>query len=259
MKNQNAIITGSTSGIGLAMAQVLASHGVNLVLNGLGNSEEIEKIRQSLEKQYKIKAIYHGADMTKPHEIQDMVASSLAKFGKIDILINNAGVQHVNRIEEFPENKWDWVIAINLSAAFHATKAILPSMQKNNFGRIINVASVHGLVASPDKSAYIAAKHGIIGLTKATALENAKQNITCNAICPGVVMTPLVEKQINDRAREKSISVADALEEMFLQKQPNKRAIPSEHIGNAILVFLGVASSSITGISLPVDGGWTAQ
>ncbi len=256
---KNAIITGSTSGIGLAMAQALAQDGYNIVLNGLGDANAIEKTRQTIENLGKTQIFYHHANMTKPNEISDMVQFAMQKLGRVDLLINNAGVQHINRVEEFPHEKWDFVLAINLSAAFHAIKACLPAMQAQNYGRIVNVASVHGLVASPDKAAYIAAKHGLVGLTKAVALENATYNITCNAICPGVVMTDLVQKQVEQRAQTQNISFAEALEDMFLKKQPSKRAVEASHLGEAIKVFLGPAGSSINGTTLAVDGGWTAQ
>ena len=259
LKGKSAIVTGSTSGIGLGIAHVLAAEGVNIMLNGFGDAAEIEKIRKDTETKFGVKVSYSGADMSKPEQIRAMVGQSISDFGALDILVNNAGIQFTARAEDFPEEKWDAILAINLSSAFHAIKAALPSMQKNNFGRIINIASVHGLIASKEKAPYVAAKHGIVGLTKVIALENAESNITCNAICPGWVLTPLVQKQIDDRAAKEGISVEVASKELLSEKQPSLRFATPEQMGAAVVFLCGVAGSAITGVSLPIDGGWTAR
>ncbi len=259
LTGKTALITGSTSGIGLGVVQALAAQGANIVINGLGDASEIEKTRQSIETDYKVKAIYDGADMTKPEQIRQMCENAVAQFGAVDILVNNAGIQFVSPIDEFPEEKWDAIIAINLNSAFHTTKACLPGMKKKGWGRIINIASAHGLVASPFKSAYIAAKHGLIGMTKTIALETATQNITCNAICPGYVNTPLVQNQIRDQAKVHGISEAEVVEKIMMQPQPTKKFVEIDQLG-ALAVFLcSDAAANITGTSLPVDGGWTAR
>lgn len=255
MTRMTAIVTGSTSGIGLGIARRLAQEGMNILLNGFGEAGEIENLRQSLEREYAVRVLHHGADMRKPDEIREMVESA----GPVDILVNNAGIQHVARLENFPDGKWDDIIAINLSSAFHASKAVLPGMQKNKFGRIINIASVHGLVASKEKSAYVAAKHGLVGLTKVIALENATQGITCNAICPGFVLTPLVQKQIDDRAKERSIGTAEASKSLLLEKQPALDFVTTEQIGDMVAYLCSPAAERITGTALPIDGGWSAQ
>lgn len=259
LKGKSAIVTGSTSGIGLGIAHVLASAGANIVMNGFGDAAAIEAERNDIEKKYGVKCVYSAADMTKPEQIRDMVKLCETHFGAADILVNNAGIQFTARTEAFPEEKWDAVIAINLSSAFHAMKAVLPGMQARNFGRIINIASVHGLVASKEKLPYVAAKHGIVGMTKVVALENATANITCNAICPGWVLTPLVQKQIDDRAAKEGISPEAASKALVSEKQPSQRFATPEQIGAAIAFLCSEAGSSITGISLPIDGGWTAQ
>jgi 3-hydroxybutyrate dehydrogenase len=253
LKARAAIVTGSTSGIGLGIARRLAQDGVRIMLNGFGDAKEIEALRKSLH------AEYHPADMKRPEEIRAMVAAAEKAFGGVDILVNNAGIQHVARVENFPEEKWDEVLAINLSAAFHACKAALPFMQKNKFGRIVNIASAHGLVASKEKSAYIAAKHGMIGLTKVIALENATQGITCNAICPGWVLTPLVQKQIDAKAAAQGISVAEASKALLAEKQPAMDFVTTEQIGEMVAYLCSDAARLITGTALPMDGGWTAQ
>ena len=259
LSGKTAIVTGSTSGIGLGMARKLAAAGANIVLNGFGEADEIEKIRQALEKDFAIKAVYHPADMRKPAEISDLVGTAEKKFGTVDILVNNAGIQFVSRIEDFPEDKWADIIAINLSAAFHATKAALPGMQKRKWGRILNVASVHGLVASLEKSAYVAAKHGIVGLTKVTALENAQLGITCNAICPGFVHTPLVQKQVDARAEKLGLSNAAAIQSLVGEKHEILDFVTVEQLGDLAVFLCSDAARMMTGITLHVDGGWTAQ
>ncbi len=259
LTGKTALITGSTSGIGLGIAHALAQQGINVVINGLGDTSEIEKTRAEIETKYKVKAIYDGADMTKPEQIRKMCEGAVTQFGAVDILVNNAGIQFVSPIDEFPEEKWDAIIAINLNSAFHTTKACLPGMKKKGWGRVINIASAHGLVASPFKSAYIAAKHGMIGMTKTIALETATQNITCNAICPGYVNTPLVQNQIKDQAKVHGISEAEVVEKIMMQPQPTKKFVEVDQLG-ALAVFLcSDAASNITGTSLPVDGGWTAR
>jgi 3-hydroxybutyrate dehydrogenase len=259
LKNKNAIITGSTSGIGLAIARVLAEQGCNIVVNGMGDKAVIDGIVNDLTNQFKIKAFYSAADMTKPAEIRQMVADCESKFGSADILVNNAGIQFTAAVEEFPEDKWDAIIAINLSAAFHGIKAAVPVMKKNNYGRIINIASVHGLVGSAHKAAYVAAKHGIVGLTKVVALETAEANITCNAICPGWVHTPLVQKQIEDKSKEGNISIDQATKNLLGEKQPNQKFIRPESIGAMITFLCDDNGEAMTGEIITFDGGWTAQ
>ena len=259
LTNKNAIVTGSTSGIGLGIARKLAAAGANVLLNGLGDAQEIEKTRKEMEAEFGVRVAYHNADMRKPAEIADMVAKAEAHFGQLDILVNNAGIQHVARIDNFPDDKWADIIAINLSAAFYATRAALPGMQARQSGRIINIASVHGLVASRDKSAYVAAKHGVVGLTKVTALENATAGITCNAICPGFVLTPLVQKQLDARAAEKGLTPQGAIENLLGEKQPALEFVTVEQLGDLAVYLCGDAARLMTGICLPVDGGWSAQ
>lgn len=259
LKDKNAIVTGSTSGIGLAVAYALAKQGCNIMLNGFGDKAVIDKEVADIRQKFGVKVEYSPADMTKPDEIAGMVALCEKSFGSVDILVNNAGIQHTAPVAEFPEEKWDAIIAINLSSAFHSVKAALPSMQKNNFGRIVNIASVHGLVASTNKAAYVAAKHGIVGLTKVIALENAEANITCNAICPAWVHTPLVQKQIEDKAKEQNISIDEATGRLLGEKQPNKRFIKPEQIGEFIVFICGDNGGSMTGEILTMSGGWLAQ
>lgn len=254
-----ALVTGSTSGIGLGIARALAAAGANVALNGFGTVEEIGRAKSAIESDYGVKTIYSAADMTSPDAIAAMVAVTLRDLGRLDVLVNNAGIQHVAPLDQFPVAKWDQILAINLSSAFHTTRLALPAMRKQKFGRIINVASAHGLVASPFKAAYVTAKHGIVGLTKVAALETAEEGITCNAICPGYVYTPLVEAQIDGQAKAHGISRDQVIRDVLLAQQPNKRFATVEEIG-ALAVFLASeAAASITGIALPVDGGWTAH
>jgi 3-hydroxybutyrate dehydrogenase len=259
LKSYASIITGSTSGIGLGVATALAAEGANIMLNGFGDAAEIEKTRAGLESRFGVKVLYHGADMTKPADIRDMIASANAAFGKVDILVNNAGIQHVAPIEEFPEEKWDAIMAINLSSAFHAIKAAFGGMKARKFGRIINMASAHALVASPFKSAYVAAKHGLYGLTKTVALEGAEFGVTCNAICPGYVKTPLVEKQIPDTAKARGMTEEEVIRKVILDAQPTKKFVTVEDVA-ALAVFLaGPNSGSMTGAAYQIDGGWVAH
>ena len=254
-----SLVTGSTSGIGLGIARALAEAGSAVVLNGLGVATEITRTREQIAADFGVKVGYSPADMTRPSSITEMIDATLAEHGRLDVLVNNAGIQHVAPLEQFPADKWDAILAINLSSAFHATRAVLPSMRRNGFGRIINIASAHGLVASPYKAAYVAAKHGVVGLTKVTALETAEDGITCNAICPGYVYTPLVEAQIDSQAKAHGISRDKVIRDVLLAQQPNKRFASVEELG-ALTVFLASeAAASITGIALPVDGGWTAH
>jgi len=259
LKGKSAIVTGSTSGIGLGIARAMAQGGADILLNGLGDMAEIEKTRLGLQEEFGVRVFYHNADMRKPDDIRAMVAAGEKAFGKVDILVNNAGIQHVARIENFPDDKWADIVAINLSAAFYATKAALPGMQARGWGRIVNIASAHGLVASKEKSAYVAAKHGIVGLTKVTALENAESGITCNAICPGWVLTPLVQKQIDDRAAAQGISKDEAARHLLGEKQPAMQFVTTEQLGAFAVYLASDEARLITGAALPVDGGWTAQ
>jgi len=259
LKNKNAVITGSTSGIGLGLAEALAHAGCNIMLNGLGDTTEIEQTRASLEKRSGVKVLFNGANMLKPEEIDGLIEQTEADLGGLDILINNAGIQHVSPIEDFPPEKWQAIIGINLSSAFFTTRAAVPKMKARGWGRIINLASAHALVASPFKCAYVAAKHGIAGLTKTVALELAEHNITANAICPGYVLTPLVEKQIPDTAKARGITEEEVKRDVLLAAQPTKEFATTEQIG-ALAVFLcSDAAESMTGAMIPVDGGWTAQ
>jgi len=254
-----SLVTGSTSGIGLGIARALAEAGSAVVLNGLGVATEIARTRDQISTEFGVKAGYSAADMTAPDAIAEMMAATLAEHGRLDVLVNNAGIQYVAPLDRFPVEKWDTILAVNLSSAFHTTRLALPAMRRNKFGRIINIASAHGLVASPFKAAYVAAKHGIVGLTKVTALETAEEGITCNAICPGYVYTPLVEAQIDGQARAHGISREKVIHDVLLAQQPNKRFATVEELG-ALTVFLAsAAAASITGTALPVDGGWTAH
>jgi 3-hydroxybutyrate dehydrogenase len=254
-----SLVTGSTSGIGLGIARALAEAGSAVVLNGLGHAAEIARTRDQMEERCGVKVTYSAADMTKPEAIAGMIDDVLADHGRLDVLVNNAGIQHVAPLDQFPVEKWDAILSINLSSAFHTMRLALPAMRKNGFGRIINIASAHGLVASPFKAAYVAAKHGIVGLTKVAALETAEQGITCNAICPGYVYTPLVEAQIDGQAQAHGISREQVIHDVLLAQQPNKRFATVEELG-AFTVFLASdAAASITGAALPVDGGWTAH
>ena len=259
LKGRNAVITGSTSGIGKAIATLFASEGANVMLNGFGDAGEVEALRAGLARDHGVRVEYHGADMTKPAEIRDLVAKAEAAFGSIDILVNNAGIQHVAPIAEFPEDKWDAIVAINLSSAFHSTKAALAGMKRRRSGRIINIASTHGLVASPNKSAYVASKHGIVGLTKATAVEIAEDGIRANAICPGFVHTPLVQTQIEDRAREAGVSLEKAARDIILAPVPTKEFVTVEQIAAAALFLAGDGAAQVNGAMFVLDGGWTAR
>jgi 3-hydroxybutyrate dehydrogenase len=259
MKNRTAIVTGSTSGIGLGIATCLARAGANVMLNGFGEAEEIEKLRSGLEKDYAVRVQYHPADLRRPEDIRAMVAAAEKAFGTVDILVNNAGIQYVSPVETFPEEKWNDVLAVNLSAAFHGSKAVLPMMQKNKFGRIINIGSAHAQVASRDKSAYVAAKHGLIGLSKVIALENATKGITCNTVCPGWVLTPLVQKQIDARAAREGISTEQACQGLLAEKQPAMQFATAEQIGDMVVYLCSPSANLITGTALTIDGGWTAQ
>lgn len=259
LKDKVALVTGSTSGIGLAVAKTLAQNGCNIVLNGFGEAQEIENLRNNLAKDNNIKVVYAEHDLSKAAQIDQMFKMIGSELGDVDILINNAGIQYVAPIERFPSNKWDAIIAVNLSAAFHTIRNVVPAMKKKNWGRIINIASAHGLVASKHKTAYVAAKHGIVGLTKSVALEVAEQMITCNAICPGWVLTPLVQKQIDDRAKANNWNNDKASKDLLAEKQPSLRFVQDEHIGEMVIFLCSDAGSSITGSALPMDGGWTAQ
>lgn len=259
LKGKAAIVTGSTSGIGLGIARALAQTGCNVMLNGLGDPVEIEQIRNRLAEETGVEVAFSGADMIDPQAIAGMIDAAIDAFGRIDILVNNAGIQHVAPLEQFPAAKWDAILAINLSSAFHAAKAVLPLMRANGWGRIVNIASAHGLVASPFKSAYVAAKHGLVGLTKVIALETAEQAITCNAICPGYVRTPLVEKQIAEHAQAHGIPRESVIRDILLAAQPNKAFVEVDQLGALVVFLCGDAAASLTGAALPVDGGWTAQ
>jgi 3-hydroxybutyrate dehydrogenase len=250
-----ALVTGSTSGIGLGMAKSLAQAGADIVLNGFGDHDPAMREIQSLG----VKTLFHGADMRKPSDIQNLVETVEKAWGKVDILVNNAGIQHVSSIEDFPTDKWDDVIAINLSSAFHTTRWVLPGMREKNWGRIINIASVHGLVASANKSAYVAAKHGLVGLTKVTALETATTGVTCNAICPGWVLTPLVQQQVDAKATALNVSIADATKQLLSEKEPSMQFTTPEELG-ALAVFLcSAAGNNVRGAAWNMDGGWAAQ
>ena len=259
LQGKTALVTGSTSGIGLGIAKALAAQGANIVMNGFGDvaapKAEIETFGTTV--------VHHNADMSKPQEIADMMAFAADQFGIIDILVNNAGIQHVARIENFPVEKWDAIIAINLSSAFHATRLALPAMQKadggKGWGRIINIASAHGLVGSPEKSAYVAAKHGIVGLTKVTALENARSGVTCNAICPGWVLTPLVQKQLDDRANAGGMTMQAATAQLLGEKEPSLQFTTPDELGALAVFFCSPAGNNVRGVAWNMDGGWTAQ
>ncbi len=259
LKGQVAVISGSTSGIGLALARAVATRGGDVVLNGLGDPSEIERTRAELEASCGVKVRYHAANMLKGDEVADMVAYAKHQLGRVDILVNNAGIQHVEAVEKFPSDKWEQIIAINLSSAFYATRAAIPIMKAQGRGRIINVASAHGLVASPFKSAYVAAKHGVLGLTKTVALEVARDNITCNAICPGFVETPLVEKQIADQARTRGISKEKVVTDVILEAQPTKKFVTTDQLAGLFIYLVSDLGASANGASFSIDGGWTAQ
>jgi len=255
LANKTALITGSTSGIGLGIAKALARQGANIVLNGFGDVEGPKAEIAALGA----KVAYHGADMSKPEEIEAMMAFAATEFGRVDILVNNAGIQHVARIEDFPVARWDAIMAINLSSAFHATRLALPAMQAANWGRIINVASVHGLVGSAEKSAYVAAKHGVVGLTKVTALENATSGVTCNVICPGWVLTPLVQKQVDAKAAALGVSNDNAKKLLLGEKEPSMQFTTPEELGELAVFFCSPAGGNVRGVAWNMDGGWVAQ
>lgn len=255
LSGKTALVTGSTSGIGLGIAKALAAQGANILMNGFGDTEG----PQAEIKALGVQVAYHGADMSKPSDIEAMHAFAQQTLGGVDILVNNAGIQHVAPVEDFPVERWDAIIAINLSSAFHTTRLALPDMQKKNWGRIINVASVHGLVASAQKSAYVAAKHGIVGLTKVTALENATRNVTCNAICPGWVLTPLVQKQVDAKAAALKISNEEATKLLLGEKEPSMQFTTPEELGELAVFFCSDAAKNVRGVAWNMDGGWAAQ
>lgn len=255
LEGKTALVTGSTSGIGLGIAQALAQQGANIMLNGFG---DVDGPKAAIAR-HGVKVGYHGADMSKPAEIEDMMRIAAEQFGRVDVLVNNAGIQHVARIENFPAERWDAIIAINLSSAFHATRLALPAMQAANWGRIINIASVHGLVGSAEKSAYVTAKHGIVGLTKVTALENASSGITCNAICPGWVLTPLVQKQVDAKAASQGVSNDEAIKLLLAEKEPSMQFTTPEELGALAVFFCSPAGNNVRGVAWNMDGGWAAQ
>jgi len=259
LKNKVAIVTGSTSGIGLGIAKVLASHGANIVLNGFGKPDEIEATRAGIARDHDVRVVYDGADMSNGQAVRGLVAATIEKLGRIDILVNNAGIQFTAPVEEFPAEKWDAILAINLSAAFHGIAAAVPQMKKQGWGRIINIASAHGLVGSTHKAAYVAAKHGLVGLTKVVGLETAGTGITANAVCPGWVLTPLVEKQIADMAAQKKISQEDAKLALLGEKQPSRIFVTPAQLGGTVAFLCSPAADQITGTAIAVDGAWTAQ
>ena len=255
LTGKTALVTGSTSGIGLGIAKLLAQSGANIVVNGCG---DVDQACRDIQAQG-VKTLYHGADMRKPAEIEDMVRMVEKEWGTVDILVNNAGIQHVSSIEQFPVDKWDDVIAINLSSAFHTTRLVIPGMRQRNWGRILNIASVHGLVASAEKSAYVAAKHGLIGLTKVTALETATTGVTCNAICPGWVLTPLVQKQVDAKATALGISQEQAIRQLLSEKEPSMQFTTPEELGQLAVFLCSSAGNNVRGVAWNMDGGWTAQ
>ena len=255
LKGKTAVVTGSTSGIGLGIAKALAEQGANIMMNGFGEKDAA----MAEVKAYGVEVEYHGADMSKPAEIEDMMKTAEKRFGGVDILVNNAGIQHVANVEDFPVDRWDAIIAINLSSAFHTSRMALPGMKQRNWGRIINLASVHGLVGSAQKSAYVAAKHGIVGLTKVTALETAQTGVTCNAICPGWVLTPLVQKQVDARAEKDQVSNDEAKKRLLSEKQPSGEFVTPEQLAALAVFFCSPAASQIRGVAWNMDGGWVAQ
>ncbi len=256
---KTAVITGSTSGIGLAIAKAFAKGGANIVLNGFGSPDEIRQATDEVSALTSGTVLYQGADMTKPAEIADLIATATTRFGGVDILVNNAGIQYVEKVEDFPIEQWDRIIAINLSSSFHTIRAAIPGMKAKGWGRIINIASAHGLVASPFKAAYVAAKHGVLGLTKTVALEVAESGITANSICPGYVLTPLVEKQIPDQARTRGITEQQVINDVMLKGQPTKKFITVEQVAALAVYLAGDDAAQITGTHVSMDGGWTAQ
>jgi 3-hydroxybutyrate dehydrogenase len=259
LAGKTAIVTGSTSGIGLGIARAFAEAGMHVMLNGFGDNAEIERTRMELEESCHIMTAYSAADMSRPEDIVGMIEDARRLLGKVDVLVNNAGIQHVEAIETFPIAKWDAIIAIDLSSAFHAMRAVVPEMKARKWGRIINIASAHGLVASPFKSAYVAAKHGILGLTKTAALEMAEHGITVNAICPGYVLTPLVQKQIPETAKARGLTEEQVIKDVLLHAQPTRRFVTTEQVGALALFLCSGSAASMTGTALPIEGGWTAQ
>jgi 3-hydroxybutyrate dehydrogenase len=259
LSGKTALVTGSTSGIGLGIARSLAEQGANIVFNGFGDAQQIEQLYNDVASEFGVQTAYHNADMSKPAEIEAMMQFAQAKFGGVDILVNNAGIQHVANIEDFPPEKWDAIIAINLTSAFHTSRLALPGMKQKNWGRIINLASVHGLVGSAQKSAYVAAKHGLVGFTKVTALETAHTGVTCNAICPGWVLTPLVQKQVDDRAAREKLSNDAAKKALLAEKQPSGEFVTPEELGALAVFFCSPAGNQVRGVAWNMDGGWTAQ
>ncbi len=259
LKGKVAVVTGSTSGIGLGIARALAEAGADVMLNGFGDVAEIEAIRADIAAAFGVRALHNGGDLSQAEACEGLVRDAEARLGRVDVLVNNAGIQHVAPVDEFPPDRWDAVIAVNLSSAFHTMRAALPGMKARGWGRIVNVASAHGLVASVNKAAYIASKHGLVGLTKVVALETAEIDVTCNAICPGWVLTPLVQKQIDARAAAQGISVEAAGRDLLSEKQPSRKFTTPEQIGGLAVFLCSAAAANITGASLPVDGGWTAQ
>jgi 3-hydroxybutyrate dehydrogenase len=259
LSGKTALVTGSTSGIGLGIARALAEQGANVLFNGFGDAQQIEQLYTGVGTEFGVQTAYHNADMSKPAEIEAMMAFAAEKFGGVDVLVNNAGIQHVANIEDFPTDKWDAIIAINLTSAFHTTRLALPGMKQKNWGRIVNLASVHGLVGSAQKSAYVAAKHGLVGFTKVTALETAHTGITCNAICPGWVLTPLVQKQVDDRAAREGISVEAAKKALLMEKQPSGEFVTPEELGALAVFMCSPAANQVRGVAWNMDGGWVAQ
>jgi len=259
LKGKTALITGSTSGIGLGIAERFAAEGANIVLNGFGDASEIERLRRDLAAKHRVSVVYDGADMSKPDAVAALVTNAVREFGAIDLLVNNAGIQHVAPVDDFPVAKWDAIIAINLSAAFHTVRTALPTMKQKRWGRIVNIASAHALVASPYKSAYVAAKHGIAGFTKTVALEVAEQGITVNAVCPGYVLTPLVQKQIPDTARARGISEEAVVRDVLLAAQPTKKFVTVQEVAALTAFLCSDDAASITGAVLPIEGGWSAH
>jgi 3-hydroxybutyrate dehydrogenase len=259
LERRSAIITGSTSGIGLGIARALAAEGANVLLNGFGDAREIEALRVRLAGEYRVKVVFDGADIAKPADVRRMVGEATRAFGAVDVLVNNAGIQHTAPTEEFPDERWDAIVATNLSSNFHTIKAVLPQMRDRNWGRIVNIASVHGLVASRNKIAYVAAKHGVVGVTKVVALETATTGITCNAICPGWVLTPLVQKQIDDLAVREHISGDSATARLLGEKQPSLAFATPDEIGALVVFLCSEAAAQVRGAALPIDGGWLSQ
>jgi 3-hydroxybutyrate dehydrogenase len=259
LAGKTALITGSTAGVGLAIAEALAKAGARIGLNGFGEAKEIEALEKRLQAEHGVDVFHHGADLTKPVQISELISDVAGRLGPIDILVNNAGMQFVSPIESFPEEKWNAIIALNLSAAFHATKAVLPAMRERKWGRIVNIASAHGLVASPLKSAYVAAKHGLVGLTKVTALETARDGITCNALCPGFIHTAIVEGQIESQAKAAGIPRQRVIEEIILAKHPTKQFVGAADVAAYVLLLCSDAGASTTGVALSMDAGWIAQ